>query len=805
MCRGPRPRPRPRRARPHARAHAAAPAPAPTPAPTPTQLALGARLDRAIGPAPWALLIAGPTSGRGLSDRRLMHDLRRACLDVERPLERGDVLRFVLSLGRRPLVQPLPHLGPVRVVRHLARARGRTTDPALGDALDAAITRHEEALRARLRPILRSALTPAVQVASIVEEVALTKTIEELLDRLITKGRLDFPTLRDGVSRNHAKLADLRARDVVSDPLLVADKLLADGIGGVHRRGEVYRRALHRASALAFGTPLGRIVTRFALIPVIGAYALIEALQHTVGLVVHLDLMHPIAFVATALFIGGLVNSAPVRKVTRAAIDAIGRGLRAVFVSLPRWLAARPFFKTVGWRLVARWLIEPALLAAPISIPILLFSDLPPPWLITLALAPYAAAIALINSALGLRLEEATTDAIVRIRRVITEDLLPGLIGWVLAVFRALLDGFERALYAVDERFRVRAGTRQRWVVLVAFLAMPWRVVSYIARLYMNLSLEPKVNPVKHFPAVTIGHKLIVPVSLSLAASLEPSLGATAANTIATVVLFVVPGFFGFLAWELKENWRLYDRNRPTTLRPVVVGSHGESVRRLLRPGFHSGTLPKLFAKLRRTIRHRPGPGASARSPTSPPGATTSSTTSGRSSNATCSRSGRAPSCTSFAKTTKRLPSPSRWPPSSSLQIGSGCASATARPSPSRSSPATSPDRSSRLRTATATRPPSSPSRACTVWRPSTSSANRSPRSIAGAPYAIDARGLVVWPGPGYANEVVRDLAPFATTSIAWSDWVAAWQQAMGSPSGLLPEATADQRGENRTLSASPR
>jgi hypothetical protein len=31
-----------------------------------------------------------------------------------------------------------------------------------------------------------------------------------------------------------------------------------------------------------------------------------------------------------------------------------------------------------------------------------------------------------------------------------------------------------------------------------------------------------------------------------------------------------------------------------------MIGSHGESMRGLLRPGFHSGTVPKLFRKLRR-------------------------------------------------------------------------------------------------------------------------------------------------------------------------------------------------------------
>ena len=69
-------------------------------------------------------------------------------------------------------------------------------------------------------------------------------------------------------------------------------------------------------------------------------------------------------------------------------------------------------------------------------------------------------------------------------------------------------------------------------------------------------------------------------------------------------IIWCIPGIFGFLVWELTENWRLYAANRPQQLRPVKIGSHGETMGRLLRPGFHSGTLPKRYAKLRRAERH---------------------------------------------------------------------------------------------------------------------------------------------------------------------------------------------------------
>jgi len=64
-----------------------------------------------------------------------------------------------------------------------------------------------------------------------------------------------------------------------------------------------------------------------------------------------------------------------------------------------------------------------------------------------------------------------------------------------------------------------------------------------------------------------------------------------------TLVVGGIPGIFGFLAWELKENWKLYRQNGSATVDPVAIGSHGERVTGLLRPGFHSGSIPKSFAQ----------------------------------------------------------------------------------------------------------------------------------------------------------------------------------------------------------------
>lgn len=598
-------------------------APAAPTSPHPDLASLGTRLDAALGLSlPWADVLA-PLADH--PDRRLRQDLAKVAHDHERTPEQISLT----GLFTRPRRQPLPLLARARIVRHLARAEARIplldlTPSDRARLTDVLARAHEHAaatLRNDLRAAVHDATAPALDRTTVVEARAHDKLVEELLDRVLATGRLDFATLRDAVARNGSKLNDLGRGRILADPLLVADRALASQLAGVHRRAESYRRGLHRLSALLFGTALGRRLTLFLLIPLLGAYALLELLQHTLVLLVEgladrpLTIVTPLAFAATALVLWGLVNAPPFRRVTLAGLRGLGRGLRATFVAFPRWLAARPWVRAVRawlasrlWRGVWSWLLLPTLVALPLAIPIALgaLGDLPPPTR-ALLIAGLVLVLSLVgHTPLGWRLGEAATDAWVGTRRAITQHFGPALVAWVVAFFRGLMDGLERAIYAVDERLRTRAGDRRRRVVLVALLSLPWRALSYLVRLYVNVSLEPKVNPVKHFPAVTIGHKLVIPLSLALDQALEGPLGPSAAHVLAAALLFVLPGLFGFLAWESKENWRLYAANRPLLLTASVIGSHGETMVRLLRPGLHSGTLPKLFAKWRRVARRAP-------------------------------------------------------------------------------------------------------------------------------------------------------------------------------------------------------
>src|SRR6185295_645546 len=97
--------------------------------------------------------------------------------------------------------------------------------------------------------------------------------------------------------------------------------------------------------------------------------------------------------------------------------------------------------------------------------------------------------------------------------------------------------------------------------------------------------------------------KFIAPFQPQVAIVFSSFFDQVTANLLAAATVLALPGVFGFLVWELKANWQLYAANRAPDLRPIMVGHHGETMLQFVKPGFHSGTLPKVFAKLRRSGR----------------------------------------------------------------------------------------------------------------------------------------------------------------------------------------------------------
>ena len=549
----------------------------------------------------------------------LLFELQNVCLDQERDTYALDLVEWVLTAGKRPIKRPLPSQRVVRKTKHLrsaaqllARARLSDGDRAhLARLLQTALDRSEQALCDRFRPMLTETFQDVgLQPASPPERVAFHKLIDELLDRIIEYGFLTFGDLRDAISRNQLKLPDLREPDdfLRGDPLLRLDGRLAILLDGVYRPAEAYLRWLEWFTAVGFGTTAGRLLTRYVIVPFGGGALLMEALTVLLDLFHGPELPEAARYAAVLLFgflLLGLIHVPTFRERCVRALKACGGLLHTVFVTWPERVlqvtSLRQFVGSWPFRLLTGYVLKPAVICA------LLYRWLPEAFDSWLAgISTFLAANFLVNSRIGLAASEVVVQTVVHFYDLLRAGLLPGLIRLIAAGFKRTIDTLEYLLFTVDEWLRFRSGDSRSSMAVRTVLGVLWFPVSYLARFYMVVLIEPGLNPIK-FPVSSLAAKFIYPFGVALAGGmtelLTPLSGGLVAGVIAGTTVWLLPDAFGFLFWEMKENWRLYRANRAPNLQPVVVGTHGETVRHLLQPGFHSGTLPKLFARLRRAER----------------------------------------------------------------------------------------------------------------------------------------------------------------------------------------------------------
>ncbi len=589
--------------------------------------------DDAVGDWAEALapLLARARWGMARVEARLLHDLQKACTTAERETWDIDLGRWLRTFGRAPLRRKEIVRTQVIVVRSLSRALARVPLCRLDEAerrrlkrvLGALADRVEQRVRDSVGAILREGLESAgLTPKNLPEEVARDKIVCELLDRLVARGFIGFPDLRDQIARNQLKLPDLRGpmEWLKGDPLLRLDLWYSKHLDGAYRRGEVYRRGLQRLSALLFANVVGRFFVRYAILPVGGSFMLVQGLEHMVGPLIELFYTPPKlprgvhhyyfwsipAFIAVAVVLFGLIHSQVVRDAASATFRGIGRSLRFIFTELPRrfrhWPPVDRLVRTRAFEFFWNRVFRPARYALVPTLVVVLATGDPRFWLFVGV--PLILGVGFfLTSRRGIRFSEALADWLTTTWHYLKHELVPGLIAWTLALFKRLMEVAEVALYTVDQWLRFRSGDSRFGVVIKGFFGVFWGIFAYVFRLLINLVAEPQVNPIKHFPVVTVSHKLTIPLTFAIAKELRPVLGNAGGDLVGGLAQFIIPGICGFLVWEFKENWRLYQANRPPVLKPVIVGSHGEPVYRLLRLGFHSGTVPRLFRKLRKAER----------------------------------------------------------------------------------------------------------------------------------------------------------------------------------------------------------
>ena len=581
-------------------------------------------------------------------DKRLLYDLQKVCVDHEKEIYTVDLLGCVTSFGQRPIKRALPNQREVLMSKHLRSATRRLVASRLtgqerrrlSRLLHDAAHSSEHQMRTRLRPLVESTLEEvALTPQNVPERIAFSKMVEELLDGVANRGFLTMGDLRDAISRSNLKLSDLSGPKefFLGDKLLQADRQLSRVLDGVYQRGDIYLRWLQRLSAVGFGTLFGRFLTRFVFIPYGVAYLAFEAVVHVVeifdrppkeeivdaatGAVTTVegpaspvilavkDHMPAIVFALGTLLLL-IIHVAPFRQFLKKICAYVFSGMRRAFYEWParflRLSAVKRMLKSRPVYYIRKFLIWPAIPTALVcwALP-RLYERIPEqPW--TNWGIVLCAMSVILNSRVGRDVEELSAEWLHSTWNRIRVHIFVALFDLVMDFFKRLLEGFDRILYAVDEWLRFKSGETSLSLGTKALLGVFWAGFTFVARFCVNLLIEPQINPIKHFPVVTVSHKLLLPLTPTLISQLAPIVGGEdLATAIVGPTIFVVPGIFGFMAWELKSNWQLYKANRGENLKPVLVGSHGETFIRLMKPGFHSGTLPKLFLRLRRIDRRR--------------------------------------------------------------------------------------------------------------------------------------------------------------------------------------------------------
>jgi hypothetical protein len=548
----------------------------------------------------------------------LLYDLQNVCLEHEHEIYSLDVVEWLLSGGKRPIQRPMPLQKLVRVLRLLRTAEQRLALARISEAdrrhfgqlLRTALEHSDQRLRERCVPVLSNALEDVgLAPQNPPERLAFQKMIEELLDRITAFGFVTFTDLRDTISRNQLKLPDLNEpQDFIrGDALLCLDRRLGTALDGVYRRSTFYMRWLERMTALNFGTVTGRLITKYVTVPYGGSFLLLETIKKVVETFDGPTLSMPLTLVITALLGLFLLAFMHVEVFRRRCVEGcrlLYRGARAIVVDVPLQVlplsAVRRIVESWPFQLFYWYVVKPAVVCTLL-------------WLWKPQAFQYPAAVVfaflaislLINSRIGKAINEALTLAVVNLYELLRAGLLPGLFRMVVRLFKRVTETVEYVLYSVDEWLRFRGGESRLTMVLLLILSVLWFPVAYLARFYVVVLIEPGINPVK-FPFSTVAAKFLYPLMFVvwelpklLAEPLTPFLGSYLSYGIAFCTVSLLPDAFGFLFWETKENWSLYRANRSATLRPVAMGPHGETVHRLLAPGFHSGTLPKLYARLR--------------------------------------------------------------------------------------------------------------------------------------------------------------------------------------------------------------
>jgi len=571
-------------------------------------------------------LLEKADQGHRNREEKLLRELEHIRQDVISPPQTLDLLGWFLSGGVSRLRRPMMRVDMIRATRFLRQAQQHLTftriDNAARHRVDALLRKarafNENQARDEIGPMLAGALEDSgFAQHSRLGRLALDQVVENLLDRILEQGFLTFQNLRDTLAISPVKMPDLTdfSEWIRGDALLLLDRRLAVLIEGIYQPSELYGATLERTTAAFFGTRFGRFFSLYALFPFLSAFILVEFIYHlcktlenqTLGWkAIDLSLGE---MALASLGVGSIILLLTAQPRLRLLLFH-GLGLAFDYLwwlcwEFPRRLSASDLVRSIvleplTW--ILRYGIKPLLACVILRL-------LQPSWFAEVAgwVLWFGVFNLLLNSRPGLLASALITRSFRNLIRAVGNGVIGGIVLIWQNILKKMLIGIDALVLSVEELIAVRQGDEKAWIAALAVLQAIWFPVGYALRFSFMVVIEPFLNPVK-LPIAFVAMKIFYPaIGPPLHGLLDDSFNFFLVEGLVWVLDFIIPGAFGFFFWEFRENWRLYEANRPNEMPAALFGPHSETVRQLLEPGFHAGTLPAVYKRLRAAYTLRAG------------------------------------------------------------------------------------------------------------------------------------------------------------------------------------------------------
>ncbi len=562
--------------------------------------------------------------GDGKKALTLLASLEEAFFEKGRKFYKFSIYRWVRHFGRTNSQIELPFYGSLRALRRVRKIRSKVKNwknypqfiPQWVEILNRLESNIESELRESFRPLLRKSLERAgFWRPEFLPEIE--KIREALLDLLLKHQHLTFSNLRDIFSYYHLGLPDFSMLGLFlpskADPLLKLDRSLAPTLYGIYRPAEFYFRFIQNFSSIFFGTRWGRFFVKYLLLPYGGSLVILVFFAWFASIIdkylFHVGDLHRLLTEPLIVFAFGTVLLSLNFKEGRRIFSEVGKGIRSTL----SWAGSIPFkvysayvankFLQIPWLFRAfRFGVLPIFFSLFLFFPLFftakaLLVEVTALHTLTLFFVSASLFLLLFDTPVGLIWLDHFLYFLKDLWEKIRNHLFIGIVRWFLDFFNALLVWLDYIIYRGYDFLRISPGRRSPLISFFKNLAsFIWDIISYLVRFSINLVIEPQINPIKHFPVVTVAHKLISAVTAGIIPwMIQQDYSPLSITLVGIIVQLALPGMAGFIVWELRSNWWLFQANKGEKPSPYPIGPKGEKVPQLLRLGFHSGTLPRLF------------------------------------------------------------------------------------------------------------------------------------------------------------------------------------------------------------------